>query len=319
MSWTEKSSTNRPKVIVVAGPTASGKSALGLAIAEEFGGVIINADSQQRYADLRILSARPSAADEARAPHKLFGDLAADEPGSAAEWATKAAAEIRSAVDAGKVPILVGGTGLYFRALMEGLSDMPAVPAEVRAAAAALRNEIGPAEFHARLAARDPVSGARLAVGDTQRTLRAWEVVEATGKPLSAWQAAPGQTPIDAQYFNNLLLPPRDELYAACDARLRAMVDGGALDEVRTLTAKGLDLGKGAGKALGVADLAAALAGQTPLEEAISSAQTATRQYAKRQMTWFRNQFRADLPLMEKYSESLLREIFSNIRRFLLT
>ncbi len=313
------SSTSVPKVIVVAGPTASGKSALGLAIAEGFGGVIINADSQQRYADLRILSARPSAADEARAPHKLFGDLAADESGSAAEWATKAAAEIRCAVDAGKVPILVGGTGLYFRALMEGLSDMPAVPADVRAAAAALRSEIGPAEFHARLAARDPVSGARLAVGDTQRTLRAWEVVEATGKPLSEWQALPGQTPIDAAYFNILLLPPRDELYAACDARLRAMVGGGALDEVRALLAKGLDGSKGAGKALGVADLAATLAGQTSLEEAISSAQTATRQYAKRQMTWFRNQFRADLPLSKKLSESLLREIFANIRRFLLT
>ena len=319
MSWTEKSSTSQPKVIVVAGPTASGKSARGLAIAEAFGGVLINADSQQRYADLRILSARPSAADEARAPHKLFGDLAADESGSAAKWAIKAAAEIRGACDAGKVPILVGGTGLYFRALMEGLSDMPAVPTDVRAAAAALRVEIGAEAFHARLAARDPISGARLAVGDTQRTLRAWEVVEATGKPLSAWQAVPGQTPIDALYFNSLLLPPREDLYAACDARFRSMVDGGALEEVRALLAKGLDPGKGAGKALGVADLAAYVAGEASLEAVISNAQTATRQYAKRQMTWFRNQFRADLSLSKKFSESLLREIFANIRRFLLT
>lgn len=313
------SSINQPRVIVVAGPTAAGKSALGLAIAEQFDGVIINADSQQRFADLRVLTSRPAAADEARAPHKLFGDLGPGETGSAAEWAIKAAAEIEAAMAQNKCPILVGGTGLYFRALMEGLSDMPAVPAEVRDGARALLDEIGNAAFHARLAARDPVLGARLNSGDTQRMLRAWEVVEATGQPLSAWQQTPGTPPITAHYFNIVLLPDRADLYAACDARFMAMVEGGALAEVQALLDRRIDLSKGIGKALGVADLAATLTGSQNLPRAVTLAQTATRQYAKRQMTWFRNQFHSNLTVNKKLSESLMEEIFSNIRHFLLT
>ena len=312
-------STKTPKVIVVAGPTAAGKSALALAIAEEFAGVIINADSQQRFADLRVLTARPSPGEEARAPHRLFGDLSADQSGSAAEWASKAADEIRKATEAGKLPILCGGTGLYFRALMEGLSDMPAVPSEFRDKAQAMIASIGNAEFHSRLSERDPAIAARLAPGDTQRMLRAWEVVEATGRPLSAWQQDPPIPPLAAGYFNILVLPPREELYGACDARFQAMVAGGGLAEVKALLERSLDLKVGAGKALGVADLAAHMAGECTLEEAVTLAQTATRQYAKRQMTWFRNQFRADLPLSKKLSASLFPEIFANIRRFLLT
>ncbi len=308
-----------PRVIVVAGPTAAGKSALGIAIAEAFGGVIINADSQQRYADLRILTSRPSEADEARVPHRLFGDLTASENGSAAEWAVKAAAEIETATAAGKLPILVGGTGLYFRALMEGLSDMPSIAPEVRAAATALREDIGAAAFHARLAERDPVSAARLNPADTQRVLRAWEVIEGTGKPLSTWQQTPATPPLKATYFGIVVLPPRDQLYAACDARLEHMIAEGALDEVKKLLDGGLKPDFGAAKALGVPDLAAFLRGERGLEDALTLAQTATRQYAKRQMTWFRNQFNADLTLSKKLSESLMPEIFSNIRRFLLT
>ena len=308
-----------PRVIVVAGPTAAGKSALALAIAEEFGGVLINADSQQRFADLRILTARPSAAEEARVPHKLFGDLEAHESGSAAEWAAKAAAEIHAAAAANKLPILVGGTGLYFRALLEGLSDMPAVPAAVRAAAKALRDEIGPEAFHARLAARDPEIAARLAPGDTQRTLRAWEVVEATGTPLSVWQKSPGTPLLAARALRILMLPPRDDLYAACDARFLAMLEAGALAEVQAMFSRGVDLSRGAGKALGVSDLAAVLSGDRALREAVTLAQTATRQYAKRQMTWFRNQFHAQLTVNEQFSERILQGIFNKIDRFLLT
>lgn len=303
-----------PRVIVIAGPTAAGKSALALAIAEEFSGVIINADSQQRWADLRILTARPSAADEARAPHKLFGDLAADETGSAAEWALKAAAEIKSAATENKLPILVGGTGLYFRALLEGLSDMPAVPAAVRAAAKNLRDELGPEAFHARLAERDPEIALRLAPGDTQRTLRAWEVVEATGTPLSVWQKSPGTPLLAARTFNILVLSPRDDLYAACDARFAAMIEGGGVAEVQALIDRGVDLTKGIGKALGVREIAAALRGDTSLKDAAGLAQTATRQYAKRQMTWFQNQFHAELTINKKLSESLLEEIFIKVR-----
>jgi len=290
-----------------------------MAIAEEFGGVIINADSQQRYADLRILTSRPSEADEARVPHRLFGDLKASDSGSAAEWAIKAASEIKAATAAGKLPVLVGGTGLYFRALMEGLSDMPTIAPGMRAAAAALREDIGPAAFHARLAERDPVTAARLNPADTQRVLRAWEVVEGTGKPLSAWQQTPGTPPIAASYFNILVLPPREQLYAACDGRLQHMVENGALDEVKRLLDRGVNPHSGASKALGVPDLAAYLRGERGLKEALILAQTATRQYAKRQMTWFRNQFNAQLTVREKLSESLMAEIFSNIRRFLLT
>ncbi len=313
------SSTNAPKVIVIAGPTAAGKSALALAVAEKFHGVLINADSQQRYADLRILTSRPSVADEARVPHKLFGDLGPADTGSAAEWAIKAAAEIETATAQNKVPILVGGTGLYFRALMEGLSDMPAVPSEVRDSARALLDDIGHAAFHAKLAARDPVLGARLKPGDTQRMLRAWEVVEASGRPLSAWQETPGTPPIAARYFSIVLLPDRAALYADCDSRFQAMVEGGALAEVQALIDRRIDLAKGIGKALGVAELAKTLAGAQDLAGAVTLVQTATRQYAKRQMTWFRNQFRADLTLSKKLSECLMEEIFSNIRLFLLT
>ncbi len=309
-SWTN------PKIVVVAGPTAAGKSALALAIAEEFGGVIINADSQQRWADLRVLTARPSVADEARVPHKLFGDLKADETGSAAEWALKAAAEIKSATAQNKLPILVGGTGLYFRALLEGLSDMPAVPAAVRAAAKKLRDEIGPEAFHARLKERDPEIAARIAPADTQRTLRAWEVIEATGTPLSVWQKSPGTPQLVARAFNILVLPPRDDLYGACDARFAAMIENGALAEVQALRDRGVDLTKGIGKALGVPQIAAALAGDSSLKEAAGLAQTATRQYAKRQMTWFRNQFNAHLTINKKHSEILLSEIFIKVREY---
>jgi len=312
-------SSTDPKVIVIAGPTAAGKSALGLAVAQEFNGVIINADSQQRYRDLRVLTSRPSVEDEARVPHRLFGDLGPTDMGSAAEWAVKAAAEIQNATRDGKLPVLVGGTGLYFRALMQGLADMPAVPAEIRASAKILRDEIGPEAFHGLLAERDPVIAARLKPGDSQRTLRAWEVVEATGTPLSTWQQAEGAPPLAAKYFQIAVLPPREFIYAACDARFKAMVEGGGLAEVQALMAAGIDLTQGIGKALGVADLAAALREEYALEGAVTLAQTATRQYAKRQMTWFRNQFRADLTISEQYSERLLPKIFSDIRHFLLT
>ncbi len=306
-----------PKVIIVAGPTAAGKSALALSIAEEFGGVLINADSQQRYRDLRILTARPSPEEKARAPHRLFGDLGPDDLGSAAEWAEKAAAEINAAN--GKLPILVGGTGLYFRALTEGLTEIPPISDDVREATRALGAAIGPADMHRRLSARDPVTAARLKPGDTQRVLRAWEVLEATGKPLSAWHETPPEPILKAPTFNILVLPPREHVYAACDARLKAMVANGALDEVKALMGSGIDSRSGAGKALGVADLAAHLRGEQDLDVALNLAQTATRQYAKRQMTWFRNQFRADLTISKKLSERLLPEIFADIRRFLLT
>lgn len=280
-------------VIVVAGPTASGKSGLGLELAERLGGAIINADSMQVYRDLRILTARPSQADEARAPHLLYGDRDAAEAGSAADWATRARAAIEAVISDDKRPIVVGGTGLYLKALMEGIAPIPEVPVDVRARALARRREIGDMAFHNELATRDPEIAARLHPGDSQRVLRAWEVVEATGRPLSDWQREPTPAP-DTQFRVLVLDPPRDELYRNCDRRFLDMVDAGALDEVSALSrraeAEGLDPALPVFKALGYPPLRMYLRGETTLDAAISDAQQQTRNYAKRQVTWLRHQ-----------------------------
>ena len=220
------------RAVVIAGPTAGGKSALALALAREFGGAIINADSQQRYRDLPILTARPSDAEMAQAPHRLFADLGPDDSGSAADWATRAEAEIRAAGDA--LPILVGGTGLYLRALIEGLAYIPPVPDDVRAATRALMDELGNDAFQARLIARDPAA-ARLNAGDTQRNLRAYEVLEASGVSLWEWQRRGSGSRFPLRTFNILVLPPRAHVIAACDARFDAMIAAGAVAEVREL------------------------------------------------------------------------------------
>lgn len=293
----------QPSVLVIAGPTASGKSALALALAEKLDGVVINADSQQSYRDLPILTARPSAADEARAPHRLFGDLGPLERDSAPAWALRAATEINAAFAFGKRPIVVGGTGLYLQALMVGMPPMPAIPAETRAGARALLEEIGHAAFHARLAVRDPVLGAKLNSGDTQRILRAWEVVEATGRPLSAWQADPPVPPIATDFRAIAILPPREVLNAASDARFEAMLAAGALEEVQALLATGIAPTAPILRVLGARPLSQHLAGEIDLATAAGLAKTATRQYAKRQFTWFRHHFPAALSISEQFSE----------------
>ncbi len=308
-----------PKVVVITGPTASGKSALALAVAETFGGTIINADSQQCYADLPLLSARPNAAEMARAPHRLFGELGPLAKDSAPAWAARAAAAIEEATRGKSLPILVGGAGLYLHALMEGMPDMPVVSEEVRATARILLDEIGHEAFHERLAARDPEIAARLKPRDTQRILRAWEVIEETGRSLSAWQADPPRRPLAAQYFSTLLMPVRAEVIDAASNRFDAMMAAGALTEVAELLKKDIPATAPILRILGARPLARHLGGDLDLAEAIALAKTATRQYAKRQSTWFRHQFRADITQFTKYSESLTDEIFSKIRRFLLT
>jgi tRNA dimethylallyltransferase len=302
------------KVVIVAGPTAGGKSALGLALAREFGGIIINADSQQRYRDLPTLTAQPSDADKARAPHKLFADFGPDDSGSAADWSTHAAAEIRGSGD--RLCIVVGGTGLYLRALTEGLSDVPPVPAEVRDAARALQEELGNTAFHARLVARDP-HAAKLAAGDTQRNLRAYEVIEATGVSLWTWQERTITPPLPLRTHTILLMPPRDQLRAACDARFDAMIAAGAVNEVHALLRSGVGLDAPVMKILGAREIAAHLAGEHSLNAASVLAKAATRQYANRQSTWFRNQVRADLSLAEKFSPQIMPQVFSGVRGFL--
>jgi tRNA dimethylallyltransferase len=280
-------------VIVVAGPTASGKSGLAMDLAERLEGTVINADSMQVYRDLRILTARPSPADEDRVPHLLYGERDATEAGSAADWAAVAHAAIQAVIDAGRRPILVGGTGLYLKALMEGLAPIPEVPGDIRLRAQTHRREIGDVAFHNELATRDPVIADRLHPGDSQRVLRAWEVVEATGRPLSDWQAEPVPAP-DTAFRVLVIEPPRDELYRNCDSRFLDMIEAGAIDEVKMLTARaeteGLDPALPIFKALGYPPLASFLAEETTLDAAIIGAQQQTRNYAKRQTTWLRHQ-----------------------------
>jgi tRNA dimethylallyltransferase len=304
-------------VILIAGPTASGKSGLAVELAAALGGTIINADSLQTYRDLRILSARPDDAAMARVPHRLYGFLDAAERGSVGRWRGLALAEIAAAHAAGRLPIVVGGTGLYLRALQHGLAAIPPIPAGIRAEAAALYRTLGGAGFREQLMAFDPVA-TRLPPGDRQRLMRAWEVVRATGITLGEWQARPA-TASPYRFAALLLAPPREALYATCGARFRAMIEAGALDEAAALGQRGLDPDLPAMKAVGVPELLRHLRGEVSLDEAVAAAQRATRRYAKRQMTWFRHQMVPDLILNEQFSESLLRCSRYFIDRFLLT
>jgi len=308
----------RTRIILVAGPTASGKSALALALAEKFGGTIINADSMQVYRGLAVLTAQPDAAAMARVPHRLYGDVDPAENFSAGAWRGRAAASIAEAQAAGRVPVLVGGTGLYFRVLLDGIAPVPPIPAAVREAARALRRDLGAEKFHAALAELDPEAAASLGASDTLRVLRAYEVAKATGTTLAAWQAAQSR---EGEYDATaiLLLPPREALYPVCDARFLRMIEAGAIEEVRALAARHLDPDLPAMRALGVREIAAWLSGTASREDAIAAAQQATRNYAKRQLTWFRHQLPEGpnlrkLVLAEQFSERLLPEIFSFIR-----
>lgn len=307
-----------PPVLVIAGPTASGKSALALALAEDLGGTVINADSLQTYRDLRILTARPDAAAERRVPHRLYGFLDAAVRGSAARWRALALDEIAVARRAGRLPILAGGSGLYIRALQQGLAPVPDIAEDIRQEAVALHRALGGLAFRERLVRLDPAAANSLLPGDTQRLVRAYEVVRATGLPIGAWRKRPHPSP-PYRFATILIAPPRDRLYAACDTRFAAMIEAGALAEAAALAARNLDPGLPAMKAVGVPELLRHQRGEMPLGEAIAAAQRATRRYAKRQMTWFRHQSRPDLILVEQFSERMLRCSRQFIDQFLLT
>lgn len=314
---------SKAPIVLVGGPTASGKSALALAVAEEFHGAVINADSMQVYRDLSVVTARPGAIEEARAPHRLYGVLDAAETCSAARWRTLADREIAAAREEGLLPVLTGGTGLYFRALLDGLAPVPEIPAEIREAARALYREFGASRFHARLAEHDAAAAARLPASDTQRVIRAYEVVVATGRSLADWQRA-GAASAHHAAAAILLVPPREVLYPAIDRRVEAMAAAGAIEEVRRLLARGLPSDVPVLKAVGVPEFAAHVRGELTLADAMAAAQQATRRYAKRQMTWLRHQMPPPerLPTLRvatQLSESLLPEIFSFIRPFVLT
>jgi tRNA dimethylallyltransferase len=307
-----------PPVVLIAGPTASGKSAMALAVAEALGGTVVNADALQCYSDLRILSARPDAAAVSRAPHRLYGYLDAAERGSVAQWRLLALGEIAAAHESGHLPIVVGGTGLYLRTLQHGIAAIPPIPPAIRAEAIALYRALGGDAFRERLGTVDPHAAARLPTGDRQRLLRAYEVARATGVSLAEWQAR-GVGAQAYRFVSVLLMPHRTLLYAACDARFAHMIEAGGLDEAAALAARDLDPDLPAMKAVGLPELLAHLRGEIGRGEAIARAQQATRRYAKRQITWFRHQMAPELVLSEQYSARILADVRNFIDRWRLT
>ncbi|MCK1358469.1 tRNA (adenosine(37)-N6)-dimethylallyltransferase MiaA [Bradyrhizobium sp. 199] len=282
------------EAVLIAGPTASGKSALALELALATGGIVINADSMQVYRDLRVITARPTDGEEARAPHRLYGHVDAAVNFSAGAWVADAAKALDEAKAEARLPIFIGGTGLYFKALTAGLSVVPPIPAEVREAVRARLERNGAEALHAELTRRDPRAAERLNLRDRTRIARALEVVEATGRSLLDWHRE-GQPPLlpKDSFRAVFLAPERDELYARIDARFDAMLDTGALNEVERLAARNLDPLLPAMKAHGVPALIRHLHGELSLEQAAAIGRADTRHYAKRQFTWFRHQLPA--------------------------
>ena len=312
-----KSDPKKLPLILIAGPTGSGKSALALALSRSLPVTIINADASQVYRDLRIVSARPSQEEERQAPHRLFGHVDGAQAYSAASWAADARAMIAKVRASWRIPLLVGGTGLYLRTLLEGIAPVPDIDPGVRGSVRAL----AVADAHAALAREDPEAAARLSPNDTTRIARALEVVRSTGKPIAHWQAErTGGIAQSVRLAPMILLPPREWLFARCDARFDAMLAGGAKEEVAALIARGLDPALPVMRAIGVREIAAMLASPSDAARCIAEAKIATRQYAKRQFTWFRNQPPADWPRIEaQLDDDIVANIATKLQQMALT
>jgi tRNA dimethylallyltransferase len=287
----------KPKLALIAGPTASGKTALALHLAKSRNVVIINADSAQVYADLPVLSAQPTPVEQASVPHRLFGYLDGRSICSAARWAADAKIAIANAHDNGSLPVLVGGTGLYLRTLLDGIAPIPEVDPDLRANIRALQV----ADAYAALRIKDPLVAAALAPADSSRITRALEVIESTGRSIADWRKDKvGGIAVEIALLPLVLLPPRDWLYARCDARFDAMMSGGAVKEVEALLSRGLPTNAPIMRAIGVPEISAMLSEKISRDEAIKLGKIATRQYAKRQFTWFRNQSSANWSRWER-------------------
>lgn len=307
---------NHTKPILIAGPTASGKSVLAMAIAEHTGGEIINADSMQVYRELRILSARPSVEEEARVPHALYGFVPAGEAYSAGRFVRDAATAIAKARSEGRRPVIVGGTGLYFKALIEGLSPIPDIAADVRDYWRRAGEERGAGALHGELLRVDPVMAERLAPTDTQRIVRALEVIQSTGRSLAEWQSLRGEPVIDeTETVRFAVSGDRAELHARADARFDRMMREGALDEARALSLLQLDPELPAMRAIGVRPLLRLVAGEIGEDEARELAKAETRQYIKRQETWLKRNMITWSWVSTKETASSLRDIFAFIQR----
>ena len=303
----------QPVAILIAGPTASGKSALALALAEKIGGTIVNADSMQVYRDLRVSTARPSPADEARVPHRLYGHVDAAVNYSTGQWLRDVGAVLGEIAGQGRVPILVGGTGLYFKALTSGLAAVPPIPTGIRAHVRDRMQDEGAAPLYAELLARDPVTAHRLMPNDRSRISRALEVIEATGRSLTDWHKEGLPPLIDARKATKVfLIIERKELVSRIAMRLGAMLQSGGLEEVERLAARKLDPALPAMKALGVPWLIRYLKGEMTMEEAVAGTLMDTRRYAKRQLTWFRNQMK-DWPWVS--ADSALETLEASLRK----
>ncbi len=284
------------RALFIAGPTASGKSALSLRLAEDLNGVIINSDSMQVYRDLRVLTARPSLEDEAAAPHRLYGYLDGADVSNAASWAKDAMTEIEGAWGRGQTPIVIGGTGMYFKTLLDGMALIPEIPQDIRSAIRSRCDIEGSESLHETLTSVDLSTAIRLAPGDSQRICRALEVYETTGRPISAWQAETEPGPMhgldeEGGLAKLVLDPARDVLYDRCNRRFDMMLDMGALEEVDLLMERHLDPSVPLMRALGVPSLIGYRRGEVGLDAAVEGAKMQTRRFAKRQLTWFRNQF----------------------------
>lgn len=296
-------------VAVIAGPTASGKSALAIRIAERAGGTIVNADASQVYRDLRVVSARPSEEEERRVPHRLFGHVDGNERMSAARWAGEARGAIAEEHARGRLPILVGGTGLYLRTLLDGIAPVPEIDPAIRDAVRALPVAVA----HAALMREDSAAATRLAPGDSARIARALEVVRSTGRPLADWQRAREGGIGDTVSLRPLiLLPDRELLNARIDARALAMLEGGAIEEVAALLARPLPTDAPIRRAIGVPELARLLAGEATMAETLDALRLATRRYAKRQYTWFRHQPPAAWPRVANADEHAIAALLGD-------
>ncbi len=305
---------NHIRAILIAGPTASGKSALAIRLANDLSGVIINADSMQVYRDLQIITARPDKDEEGQAPHRLYGTIDGAIACSAVQWAELAMVEIERAWNKGMMPILVGGTGMYFKALLDGMVAIPPIDKAIRQKVRDEITELGPEVMHEKLKSLDVKAYERLEPADGQRIARAIEVVLSTGKALSEWQEQPHSGPLAkldyaGQIAKIVLDIDRDKLYERCDQRLDIMIKDGALEEIQHLLDRDLDPSLPIMKALGVPSLSAYLENKVELDEAIDAAKTQTRQFAKRQLTWFRNQFSAWDRVNAQLSESEYRSL----------
>ncbi len=299
------------RYLMICGPTAAGKSAAALAIAEQSGGTVINADSMQVYSDLRVLTARPGADDEALAPHRLYGIVDGGERASVASWLGLTTEAVDDARKASSLPIIVGGTGMYLQAARDGIAPIPEIPVEIHQACLEELVARGGAAFREDLSKFDEKTASRLFDGDSQRLVRAMGVVRATGRPISAWQSDPHQGAVAGKVVAISVMPPRADTYARIDRRFAQMMEEGAVEEVEALAERGLDPSLPVMKAIGVREILTMQAGEISRGRAIELASRDSRHYAKRQMTWIRNNYRAQISIFEKFSTRFIKEIFS--------